>query len=508
VTERDALLAAIRANPDDDTPRLMFADWLDEHEPDAKPRKGKGAVSPSSWAALIRAECEFERLKNDGSAAAAVFAFFSTKDTQALDGVRWGRTDPDVARRVEMFRTAERLRGRSAKARNAGRPTAGRLGVRWQEETHRGFPDGVKVNKPGAFAARAAELAEACPAMSVTLHEAGELPPDLGRRGLLCWCRELRIDGEYAEVVRAMSREPDAARVRSLTVWPRDGADADTVAATLADSPNWSGLRELQIGTGGGLSAGAAERLFGAKHLRGLTHLELSGRGWTATTLSALGSLPSLQSLIVRGSGLDDAAAESLANSPALAGLRYLDLESNRITGRGATALLASPHLKGLAVLDLQGNAVRGIDPVALAGAPAGGLRVLDLHGNRLSLKDITALTTSPRLSELAYFDADENRLADSAVARLVWGFGGRAPAILYLGSNNITTPGAEALANWPAAEQIDMLHLFNNRLPTAAAKAIAACPHLKGLTHFCASVSHSAGRAALKKRFGKRAFV
>jgi uncharacterized protein (TIGR02996 family) len=29
VSERDALLAAIRANPEDDTPRLAFADWLD-----------------------------------------------------------------------------------------------------------------------------------------------------------------------------------------------------------------------------------------------------------------------------------------------------------------------------------------------------------------------------------------------------------------------------------------------------------------------------------------------
>jgi uncharacterized protein (TIGR02996 family) len=31
VTDRDALLAAIRAAPDDDAPRLVFADWLDEN---------------------------------------------------------------------------------------------------------------------------------------------------------------------------------------------------------------------------------------------------------------------------------------------------------------------------------------------------------------------------------------------------------------------------------------------------------------------------------------------
>jgi uncharacterized protein (TIGR02996 family) len=32
VSEREALLAAIRQFPDEDTPRLMYADWLEEHK--------------------------------------------------------------------------------------------------------------------------------------------------------------------------------------------------------------------------------------------------------------------------------------------------------------------------------------------------------------------------------------------------------------------------------------------------------------------------------------------
>src|SRR5262245_45387884 len=31
MTDGDALLAAVHAAPDDDAPRLVFADWLDEH---------------------------------------------------------------------------------------------------------------------------------------------------------------------------------------------------------------------------------------------------------------------------------------------------------------------------------------------------------------------------------------------------------------------------------------------------------------------------------------------
>jgi uncharacterized protein (TIGR02996 family) len=44
MSEREALLAAIKANPDDDTVRLVFADWLDEH----------GGERDRDWASFIR----------------------------------------------------------------------------------------------------------------------------------------------------------------------------------------------------------------------------------------------------------------------------------------------------------------------------------------------------------------------------------------------------------------------------------------------------------------------
>jgi uncharacterized protein (TIGR02996 family) len=36
MNDGEALLAAILANPDDDTPRLVYADWLDEHDESAR----------------------------------------------------------------------------------------------------------------------------------------------------------------------------------------------------------------------------------------------------------------------------------------------------------------------------------------------------------------------------------------------------------------------------------------------------------------------------------------
>jgi uncharacterized protein (TIGR02996 family) len=36
MNEREAFLLAICENPDDDTPRLVFADWLQEHGDEAR----------------------------------------------------------------------------------------------------------------------------------------------------------------------------------------------------------------------------------------------------------------------------------------------------------------------------------------------------------------------------------------------------------------------------------------------------------------------------------------
>lgn len=52
MNERDAFLRAICENPDDDTPRLVFADWLQEHGEDER-------------AEFIRLQCEAARLATD-----------------------------------------------------------------------------------------------------------------------------------------------------------------------------------------------------------------------------------------------------------------------------------------------------------------------------------------------------------------------------------------------------------------------------------------------------------
>lgn len=61
MTDREAMLAAIRAAPDDDTVRLVYADWLDDH--------GSGDLDAAT-AAFLRAACPADRPRPRMPAAA------------------------------------------------------------------------------------------------------------------------------------------------------------------------------------------------------------------------------------------------------------------------------------------------------------------------------------------------------------------------------------------------------------------------------------------------------
>ena len=66
MTDRDALLAAILANPDDDLPRLVYADWLEEN---GDALLGAERSSAGERAAFIRAQVEAARAEPFGPAA-------------------------------------------------------------------------------------------------------------------------------------------------------------------------------------------------------------------------------------------------------------------------------------------------------------------------------------------------------------------------------------------------------------------------------------------------------
>jgi hypothetical protein len=135
--------------------------------------------------------------------------------------------------------------------------------------------------------------------------------------------------------------------------------DSTDVGLALADTPAWTGLRELDLSTGiltGEALAGLARN----PALAGLEVLDIGrsrGSGPARVTAFArAGGLPGLRVLRVDQVSLRDAELTVIAGARQWSGLRELDLSGNQIGPAGAKALALATHMSALERLDLDGN--------------------------------------------------------------------------------------------------------------------------------------------------------
>jgi uncharacterized protein (TIGR02996 family) len=489
LSDRDALLRAIRAHPEEDTPRLMFADWLDE----------QGDEASRLRAEFVRLQCEIARLADDDSDSQPLYEFLRDRDFVTRPSADWTRIDDGIHRRLALTMRADDL----LKRHGAGwvpKPPKGRK-LTW-DGFHRGFPHRIELTSFRNLGKIAADLRAAAPTVTLAAPAlAPENVDQLAEAGLLGWISGLELDTDSGAGLRAFGHRPEAAGVRTVRV--RYSGSAETVSA-LVDSPHWIGLRELDL-IATVVSAETAEELFRAKHLRSLRRLHVHGNNWPVETVRtfASGGFSELASLRFSACDLDDAAAEVIAACPDLAKLRKLDLDHNNITGRGVTALLSSPQLARVAFLGLESNPGTGLDAERLAATQPAGLRMFHAHGCRFSTADVRSLARCPRLRTLWYLDLDANGLRTPAVRALIKGCGKWCPPILWMTHNHIDDRGAALLANWKAASALRVLHLkFNDRMTDAGALALLDSPNLADLDGLGVSTSSDELEARLKARF------
>ncbi|QJW93430.1 TIGR02996 domain-containing protein [Frigoriglobus tundricola] len=487
-SDRDALFAAIRDNPEEDTPRLMFADWLDEH-------------GEHERAEFVRLQCELAQLADDASDSQAVYEFLRDRDHVTRPSADWTRIDDGIHRRIALDLRAADLFRRHGRAWGPQLPK--KSGVEWSG-FHRGFAHHVSLGNLRKLAALAPQLRGAAPAVTlVSTDFTARVVEQLADAGLLGWVRGLVLNSEHASGLRELGRHPDAASVRTLKVRGH-GAGIELVSA-LAETPHWTGLHTLDLSET--ISAPAdAEILFRTRSLHSLRRLHISGAGrWTADTVRALtaGGFAGLTSLRLAECGLVDDAAEVLAAGPHLTSLRTLDLGHNRLTGRGVTALLCSPHLANVAFLGLEGNRCTGLYAGRMATAEPGGLRLLHCHGCRFIASDVHKLARSPRLRTLWYLDLDDNGLGPTAVREIVRGFGKRCPPVVWLTHNQIGDSGAAHIAKSKAAAGLRVLHLKHNAgMTDAGVRALLDSPHLANLDGLGVSTESDELNARLRTRF------
>jgi uncharacterized protein (TIGR02996 family) len=483
MSDRAALLSVICANPDDDTARLVYADWLDEH----------GEVRR---AAFIRARVEHQRLTTADTEAAAMYGQIRGDWLDARERAAWSPVDDGL--RV-IFASDPPPKARiTLTAKGEGVP---RVPGAAYHGNQGGFFSRLHVANVTAFLRAADALFAAAPISYVTLDglTAGAAR-ELVAAGHLARIRELELDEKVEpEALRVLGNHRDAAGVRRLALEGYSHSAADLLEA-LAAGKHWTGLAEMHVDCDG--ASGAAAELLQRRPFRGLRRLTAWGNSWgNDVARSVAANLPELRSLDLSFNHITGTGVAAIARSRTLTHLRTLDLSSCDIDDGRASALITTENLPCLTVLRLYSNRGQVLNKKALTGRGRGpGLRALDLDGTDC-FRAQEALWKCPSVRGLWDLSLARCDITDEGLEAFVRHIGCERLTHLNLTGNKLTARGAKALAGWPGAASLRWLDLRGNVLGESGAKVLVASPYLKGLNRLSAS---GRGVGTLRKHFKK----
>ena len=409
MSDRESFLRSILDDPEDDAPRLVFADWLEE----------QGDAENVARAEFIRSQIERTKIPPTSPRAKALRK--RERELFPQYAAKWRANLPEWARGHADFR--------------------------------RGFVGKLRMTAL-RFVRHAKTLMAAVPLEAVRLHAAETRVPQLAATAELARLRELDLrSNRFGAAARDLFASPHFPRLVSLNL----AADflGDAALQTLLARSLFDRLRELDL-YGNGLTAesvrplaacaglknltllnlrsnsihsAGARALAESPHLTGLTELHLSYNPIGEEGFRALAGSPNLSRLTVLTLGYISAgpAAEALFASLHLGELRRLDLQQNRLTDRAAEALAACPRLHRLERLDLYGNQIGETGVRALANSPyLKRLKYLQLGSNQVGDAGARALLESPTLRRLRSLHIFYNGLSDAMRGRLRKHFGNR----------------------------------------------------------------------------------
>src|SRR5579872_3778100 len=303
-SDGDSLYKAVVFRLDDDTPRLAYAEWLEEN----------GLTDQARFIRIQLMQARGEYRDEYGNPLAST---------------------PAVAARFEA--EANELLALHRKEWEA--PIRKALGARYLEITfHRGFPRDVRVNGVRELIDSRILESDYNTLTGLAARELGnQLPELLSHQG-----------------------------VGSLTMLDLGDNHIGTAGATaIANSPHLANLTALNLWDGYIGNEGAIA-IVASPHLTKLTTLNLRHNGIGNAGARAIATSPNFANLTtidLGANGIGDEGARAIARSPHLATLTELDLGGNAIAGfghgigtAGAIAIARSPHLANLTELDLGYN--------------------------------------------------------------------------------------------------------------------------------------------------------
>jgi uncharacterized protein (TIGR02996 family) len=499
MSDRAALYAAVCANPDDDTPRLVFADWLQEHGEEKR-------------AAFIRAEVENHNRQNADTPAATVWRFFKDCNFDDLGNIDWSQVAAELGELQAAERAAKKSRY-SLKKKSEGLPRV--KGVEFRE-VERGFYSAVWVKNTESFVKNLDAIFRAAPITHIDFRSE-DLTEEHAREfvdsGHLAQVRSLGfIEGCAPEALRVIGGHRDAGGVSLLEVWA--DADASNQLTALAAGKHWTGLTRLEVMDFDDVddpqeaASGFAE-MIRRPQFRKLRRIDAWGNDLDSQVARAIAKagLTELRHLDLAFNSIGEDGAKAIATSKSLSNLRYLDIASCDLGIDSAAALITSRKLPNLAVLKLDNNSRDGASLSAAASVLTSAnrnptLRVLSLDDVPLAVSVLAALGKCASIQGLWFLSFNGSGVRDHELAAFTNGLPFGQLVAFDLENNNLTAPGMQTLAEWPGCASLQSVDISGNQPGEAGAKALIQSEHLKKLKRMNVT---GLGTARLRKHFGKK---
>ncbi len=473
----DAFLSAIIDAPEDDTPRLVYADWLDEN---GEPERAE----------FIRTQCRTARqavpaiadeLRADDLLDAHGHAWRAGLPT--LDGIRW----KEFERGFPTWAEADDLATFTRHAEALSRTTARKLRFYWDDDVEKeALPEGW-----AGFAGMAGLVFEfwtfdaAETARLAASHHAGGLES-----------LAIRYSDFDAASMAVLAASPNLARLRHLDLTNHLVA-AEGIRA-LGRSSTLTGLRHLNLSHDdladeehNLFDTNAMTALAGAETLRHLHTLKLCPYTLTREGCAALAGSPhlrGLRSLALASGELEGGALEALHDSALLAGLEKLDLRDLHVTLADLRSLLRSPRPPGLftMALDVEWCGADGIRAL-LASAWAEGLTELLLGGRAKDGGEPPAHALSSGVGSLGKLEQlylRELNVDDGVLLALTRGGLDRLASLHLSYTATVTEEGLRAFAESPGLPALRRLRFSGPCLGGMVVDALAGTALASRLLH------------------------
>jgi uncharacterized protein (TIGR02996 family) len=402
MSTRSQLLRAVLAAPDQDVPRLVYADYCDDQgDPDR--------------AALIRAQCEHARLP------------------------AW---EPRSIELLHQIRVLLARHGRRWLAELGELP-----GLTWGS-FHRGFVHAVEVPTVEGLLDHADELPELAPLEHVTF-SAAQFLTDNDLRDPRCrslsWIRGLRLTDRYEFQLDQLEMLLGSSLVSELHTLDLTNLGVENAGArAIAKASHMHKLRKLDL-TNGFVGEEGVAALAGARHLSSLEHLVFNsyGGGYVEDPFVT-----------------DDAIEGLVSEGSQLTGLVSLGLGGNSVGDESVRLLLETSHLPRLQSLELKYCELTS-GAFEAADGPA-RWRSLQITGVRLRTEAVRRMIARPQLEQLVCLELEACNLDQEALQVLVTADFAPRLRSLNLSSNQFGAGGAEALAG-VAWSELHTLRLARN---------------------------------------------